>query len=172
MPFNTQALELKKIFKGLVKGFGLNHGQIYYALMSSEVKTAPQLIQETGVNQATTYSVLRDLVKWELIEFSNTAPTNYFTNDPIKTFEKVAKLQEKKIQKRRKLLENIIIADSQEEARKYLLKIGKGDQLKLFDMMTKKELKYREELLQVKERVDRLLKEAPEKERKNACFYY
>ena len=58
------------------------------------------------------------------------------------------------------------------EAEKYLIKIGKGQQTKLVNVLTKKELKYREELMQIKNSLDRMLKEAPEKERKYACVYY
>ena len=90
-----QALELKRIFNGLINGFGSNHAQTYYTLLSSEVKTAKQLIEETGVNQATTYAVLRELLKWELIKHSTTNPTSYFIDNPMKTFEEHNKRQKK-----------------------------------------------------------------------------
>ena len=90
-----RALELKEIFNGLVDGFGLNHAQVYYTLLSSEIKTAKQVIDETGVNQATTYAVLRELLKWELIQHSNTNPTSYYIDNPIKDFEQPAPVPRK-----------------------------------------------------------------------------
>ena len=165
-----RALELKEIFNGLVDGFGLNHAQVYYTLLSSEIKTAKQVIDETGVNQATTYAVLRELLKWELIQHSNTNPTSYYIDNPIKDFEQQVKKREKLINFKRKQLENLIIKDYSEDE-KYLIKIGKGKQTKLFNALTKKELRYREELVKVKQSLDLLLKEAPEKEKKYAYIY-
>ena len=131
-----QALELKRIFNGLIDGFGLNHAQAYYALLSSEVKTAKQLIQETGVNQATTYAVLRELLKWELIQCSKTNPTHYFIDNPMKSFEQQVKKKEQGINDKRKRLEDLIAQDT-DESEKYLIKIGKGQQTKLVNVLTK-----------------------------------
>ena len=171
MPFNTQALELKKIFNDLVPGFGINHARAYYSLLSSDVKTAKQLIHETGVNQATTYAVLRDLLKWELIMYSNTNPTSYYIGNPLKTFERQVKKREKVIFSKRRQLEDLIAQDT-DESEKFLIKIGKGHQTKLMNVITKKELKYRGELMQVKESLDKMLKEAPEKEKRYAYACY
>jgi len=166
-----QSLELKRIFNGLIEGFGLNHARVYYALLSSEVKTANQLIQETKVNQATTYAVLRELLRWELIKNSNTTPTNYFIEDPVKTFEKQVHKIEKGINDKRRQLEDLIASDK-DETEKYLIKIGQGQQTKLVNMLTKKEITYKEELLKIRESLDTMLKEAPEKEKKYSYAFY
>jgi len=166
-----QALELKKIFSGLTDSFGLNHAKVYYTLLSSEVKTAKQLIEETKVNQATTYAVLRELLKWELIKHSNTNPTSYFIDNPMKTFERQVKKKEKIINTKRRQLEKLIASDT-DETEKYLIKIGKGHQTKLVNVLTKKEITYREELVRIRESLDRMLKEAPEKEKKYTVAYY
>lgn len=91
MEFTRQTVELKKIFVDLVSGFGLNHSRIFVALLADEIKTANQLIEETQINQATTYSVLRDLQKWELINCSNTNPASHYISDALKSFEKQVK---------------------------------------------------------------------------------
>jgi len=166
-----KALELKKIFSGLVEGFGLNHARVYYALLSSEVKTAKELVEETNVNQATTYAVLRELIKWELIKRGNMNPTTYFTDNPIKNFEQQVKRKEKVINTKRRLLEDLIAQDT-DETEKYLIKIGKGQQTKLVNMLTKKEIRYREELMQIKDSLDKMLKEAPTKEKQLTYAYY
>ncbi len=166
-----QALELKKIFNGVIDSFGLNHARVYYTLLSSEVKTAKQLIETTNVNQATTYAVLRELLKWELIKHSNTNPTSYFIDNPMKTFEQQVKRKEKIINTKRKQLENLIASDT-DETEKYIIKIGKGQQTKLVNVLTKKEIKYKGELIKIKESLDKMLKEAPEKEKRYAFAYY
>jgi len=168
---DEQALELKKIFDSLVNGFGLNHARAYYTLLSSEPKTAKQVIAETGVNQATTYAVLRDLIKWSLVKVSNTNPASYYTENPLKTFEQQTKRIEKTIEAKRKQLEELILKDT-DETEKYLIKIGKGQQTKLVDAITKREVKYREELVQIRNSLDQMLKEAPEKEKKYAYACY
>ncbi len=165
------ALELKKIFNGIVQGFGLNHARVYYTLLSSEVKTTKQLIEETNVNQATTYAVLRELLKWELIKHSNTNPTTYFIDNPMKTFEQQVKKKEKIINTKRKQLENLIASDL-DETEKYLIKIGKGQQTKLVNVLTKKEITYREELVKIRESLDKMLKEAPERGKCHTYSFY
>ena len=166
-----QALELKKIFNGIIDSFGLNHARIYYTLISSEVKTAKQLIEEAGVNQATTYAVLRELLKWELIKASNTNPTNYYIDDPLKTFEQQVKKKEKIINAKRTQLENLIASDT-DEIEKYLIKIGKGQQTKLVNVLTKKEITYREELVKIRESLDKMLRAAPTKDKQVAYAYW
>ena len=168
---DQDALELKKVFNDLIKGFGLNHARLYYTLISSEVKTAKQLIEETSVNQATTYAILRELLKWELIKHSNTNPTSYYIDNPMKTFEQQVKKKEKIINTKRKQLENLIASDT-DETEKYLIKIGKGQQTKLVNVLTKKEIKYRGELMRIRESLDRMMRDAPEKEKRYACACY
>ena len=89
----------------------------------------------------------------------------------MKTFEQQIKRKEKTINAKRKQLENLIASDT-DETEKYLIKIGKGQQTKLINILTKKEITYREELTQIKETLDKMLKEAPEKEKKYSYAFY
>ncbi len=164
-----QALELKKIFNGMIDSFGLNHARVYYILISSEVKTAKQLVQETGINQATVYAVLRELIKWDLIQQSNTNPASYYIGNPMKTFEKQVRKKEKIITGKRKLLEDLIASDV-DESEKYLIKIGKGEQTKLVNVLTNKELRYREEMVKVRDSLDKMLRAAPVKEKVSPLY--
>ncbi len=158
------AIELKKVFEGLVQGFGINHARIYHTLLSSEVRTAADLMQETSVNQATTYAVLRELIEWELVQSNNTTPASYFIDNPVKRFTQQIKSIEKRMQKKRKMLEKLLERDEQ-ELEKILFKKGKNTQTKLVNMETRKELKYREELMPLKLEIEQMIREAPVKEK-------
>ena len=153
-------LKLKGIFSELVHGFGINHARIYNALLTSETKTASDLIIETGVNPATTYSVLRELTRWELTKTNNTTPANYFIENPLKTLEKIHKKRDKEIEESQKKLLQLIEKDSP-KTDSIIIRIGRGEQTKLFHSTTKKELKYKEELEEVKQLVEHLVQEAP-----------
>ena len=87
------------------------------------------------------------------------------------TFEQQVKRKEKIINTKRKQLENLIASDT-DETEKYIIKIGKGQQTKLVNVLTKKEITYREELVKIRESLDKMLKEAPEKEKRYAFACY
>ncbi|MFH0955296.1 MAG: helix-turn-helix domain-containing protein [Candidatus Micrarchaeota archaeon] len=156
------ALKLKAIFTDLVPGFGINHARIYNALLTSDTKTASDLIVETGVNQATTYTVLRELLAWELIQANNTTPTVYYTQDPLKTLDTIQRKRSKEVENSKKELANLIEEDTP-KTDSIIIKIGQGEQTKLIHSITKKELKFREEILPLKQLIDELAADAPTK---------
>jgi sugar-specific transcriptional regulator TrmB len=164
MPANFETpesvLRLKAIFSELVPGFGINHARIYNALLTSETKTASDLIAETEINQATTYGVLRELVEWEIIQTNNSTPAIYFVEDPLKTLDSIEKKRFKEVEQGRKQLVELIEKDSP-KTDAIIIKIGQGDQTKLILSSTKQELRYKEEILPVKQIIDELAQEAP-----------
>jgi sugar-specific transcriptional regulator TrmB len=166
MPANFETpesvLRLKAIFSELVPGFGINHARIYNSLLTSETKTASDLIAETGINQATTYGVLRELVGWEIVQTNNSTPAFYFIEDPLKTLDSIEKKRLKEVEEGKKELVKLIEKDSP-KTDAIIIKIGSGEQTKLFHSTTKKELKYREDILPVKQIIDELAEEAPTK---------
>jgi sugar-specific transcriptional regulator TrmB len=147
---HEKALELKKVFSGLLPGFGINHARVYYCLLSSEVKTGKQVIEETKISQPIAYASLNDLLGFGLAKKTNTKPANYYSLDPIKTFYKLVKSHTKKHEKNLKKLENIILEDSENNVQKYMIEIGKGGQTKLISLLTKTEVRDKHELLQIK----------------------
>jgi len=153
-------LRLKAIFSELVPGFGINHARIYNSLLTSETKTASDLIAETGINQATVYGVLRELVEWELAQTNNSTPALYFIEDPLKTLDSIEKKRFKEVEEGKKELVRLIEKDSpQTDA--IIIKIGQGEQTKLIQSSTKRELRYKEDILPVKQIIDELAQEAP-----------
>lgn len=171
MQFGRETIELKKIFAGLAPGFGLNHARIFSASLPNEVKTANQLIEETGINQATVYTVLRDLQKWELISCSNTNPASYYISDALKSFEKQVKKLERELETKRKQFQELLLQkDGNEQG--FLLKIIPGPQTKLMDMTAKRHIKYKEEINKLITEFQQIAKTAPEREKQLACSYY
>ncbi len=154
---DKEILSLKKIYSGIVPGFGVNHAKIYYALLSSEVKTAKQLIEETGVCQPITYSVLNNLIENQLISKNNVKPSGFFLNDPIKTYFKKTEKTRKQFEKGKKELENIILSDSEEKLQKFIIEIGKGNQTKLINSETKQEIKEAYELKAIKKEIEEII---------------
>lgn len=154
---DKEILSLKKIYSGIVPGFGVNHAKIYYTLLSSEVKTAKQIIQETGVCQPITYSVLNDLIENQLIQKNNIKPSGYFLKDPIKTYYQKTEKARKEMEKGKKELQNIILNDSQEKLQKFIIEIGKGNQTKLVNYETKQEIKEAYELKAIKKEIEEII---------------
>ncbi len=155
-------LRLKAIFSELVPGFGINHARIYNSLLTSETKTASDLIAETGINQATTYGVLRELVAWELVQTNNSTPAIYFIEDPLKTLDGIHKKRVREVENGKKELVELIEKDSpQTDA--IIIKIGQGEQTKLIHSGTKRELRYKEDILPLKQLIDELAADAPTK---------
>lgn len=99
---------LMQVYSDLIDGFGTNHAKVYFCLLSSEVKTAKQIMDETGICKATGYAVLKELINGGLIRCSNTTPRNYFILDPVKVFTQKVEEQKKKLLKRLRKLEMVI----------------------------------------------------------------
>lgn len=155
---------LVEVYEDLIEGFGVNHSKIYYCLLSSEVKTANQIINETGVCKATVYAVLKNLIESSLLNCSNSNPRNYFLADPVKAFNKKVEEKRKTLLKRVKKLEKVIANGDSEESQVFLIKIGKGSQTKIINAKTKEQINNKTEALLVKRQIEELIKTIPEKE--------
>jgi len=158
---------LLQVYSDLINGFGVNHSKIYFSLLSSEVKTAGQVIEETGVCKATVYSVLKDLIECGLINCSNSNPRNYFILDPVKVFNKKVEEKKKALLKRIGKLEKVIANGNGEESQEFLIKIGKGNQTKIINAKTKEQIKDKHKALEVKKQVEEFIRNIPEK--RNYC---
>lgn len=148
------ALNLKRVFSELIPGFGINHGKIYSCVLTSQVKTASQIIKETKICKQIVYKILKELIRWELIQKNNCSPACYFLNEPMKIYEKKTK---KKHTEGQKELEKIIEKLSQNQGKKYVVTIGDETQTKIvnvIDFNTKKIVKEKEQIQQLKEKLD------------------
>lgn len=154
---------LVQVYSDLIDGFGVNHSKVYYSLLTSEVKTARQVVSETGVCKATVYSVLKELIDAGLINCSNSSPRNYFILDPVKAFNKKVEQKRKTLLKRMRKLERVIANDSGEESREFLIKIGKGNQTRIINVKTKEQVRDKREALEVKREIDEFVRAIPEK---------
>lgn len=85
----------------------------------------------------------------------------YYSDDPIKAFSDTVKKMEREVNKKQRLLEELIVKDSEQNEK--IVLIGKGKQTKIINYTTKKTLKYREELIEIKNKVEEALLNAPEK---------
>ncbi|MDO8624838.1 MAG: hypothetical protein Q7R47_02050, partial [Candidatus Diapherotrites archaeon] len=117
----------------------------------------------TGVNPATTYSVLRELVQWELVHSNNTVPASYFIEDPLVIWAG----QIKRLNKHHENLERAFVKFLEQDSEPdnaIIIKIGKGNQTRLIESATKRPLKFKEEINEVKKMLEALAFEAPSKE--------
>jgi len=162
---------LLQVYSDLINGFGVNHSKIYFSLLTSEVKTAKQVIEETAICKATVYSVLKDLIECGLINCSNSNPRNYFILDPVKVFNKKVEDKRKTLLRRISKLEKVIANGDGEGSQEFLIKIGKGNQTKIINAKTKEQVKNRHEVLLVKRQIDKFVKEIP-KSKPNFLRYY
>ncbi len=161
---------LVQVYSDLIDGFGTNHARVYFSLLSSEVKTARQIMDETGICKATVYAVLKELINCGLIRCSNTTPRNYFILDPVKVFTQKVEEQKKKLLKRLRKLEKVIENGNGEAEEEFLIKIGRGKQTKLINLRTKEQIKSRDEALQVKKYLEEFIREIPEKKREHVNY--
>jgi len=145
---------LLQVYSDLINGFGVNHSKVYYSLLSSEVKTAKQVIDETAICKATVYSVLKGLIECELIGCTNSNPRSYYLVDPIKAFTRKVEQRRKQLLKRMKVLEKIIESGENEEKQEFVIRIGRGNQTKIINAKTKELVKDKCEMLQVKREIE------------------
>ena len=154
---------LIQVYSDLIDGFGTNHARVYFCLLSSEVKTARQIMDGTGICKATVYAVLKELINCGLIRCSNTTPRNYFILDPVKVFTQKVEERKRKLLKRLRKLEKVIENGTAEDDEEFLIKIGRGKQTKLINLKTKEQIKNRGEALQVKKYLEEFIRKIPEK---------
>ncbi len=152
-----------QVYSDLIDGFGVNHARAYFCLLSSEVKTARQVIEETGICKATIYSVLKELIDADLVDCSNSNPRNYFILDPVRVFNKKVEEKRKALLKRLDTLEKVIANGDSEESQEFLIKVGKGNQTKIINARTKEQIKDKHEALEVKKQIDEFVRAIPEK---------
>jgi len=155
---------LIEVYSDLIDGFGVNHSRIYFSLLSSEVKTAKQVMDETDVCKAVVYSVLKELVESDLIGCTNSNPRNYFLADPVKAFNRKVEQKRKTLLKRLKLLEKVIENGDSEETQEFVIRIGKGSQTKIINAKTKEPLKDKYEVLQVKREIETVFRKISNKD--------
>ena len=163
---------LVEIYSDLIEGFGVNHSRIYFSLLSSEVKTAKQVIDETDVCKATVYSVLKELIESDLIGCTSSNPRNYFLADPVKAFNKKVEQKRKTLLKRLKLLEKVIENGDSEEVQEFVIRIGRGKQTKIINSKTREQITGKHEALEVKRQVEDFIKNIPQKGNYITTKYY
>lgn len=151
------AMEFKKVFQEIIPRFHTNHGKVYYALFSSETKTAEQIAEQTKICRQTVYRTLTDLIKWQLTQKNNCNPTNYFIKEPMKIYQQKTKNITKKIETSQNKLEEMIQKTTEEQEnlkQKFMIVIGPGTQTKLVNYNTKKEVKKKHEIQYIRKQLD------------------
>ena len=151
-------LEIQRIFKGLVPGFGLNHARILQSLLFGQAKDASQLMRETGVRSAKTYQILADLVKAKVLRETNTRPAVYYVEDPIKVIDRQIKSRVRDLEQKKLELKKIILNGDSGVTEEYLIQV-QGKQTKLFNNKTKQAIEDEYEVKVIK----RLLEKVPTK---------
>jgi len=146
---DEQVLRVKGLFEEVVQGFGVMHAKVYISLLNSEIKTAKQLSEETGISYNKIYSVLNDLVKEKIVACTNSDPKNYHLVNPEKTFEVLVGRKISLLEKRSKEFSKAISSEGGEGTeREYVIKFNEK-QTKLIDNKNKVIVKELSEAKQV-----------------------
>ena len=159
---NEEVLKIQRIFSGLIEGFGLNHSKIYLALLTGEVKTSRQLIEETRISNEIGYIALRQLIKANLIKKTNTVPPCYFIDSPVKILDTEIRKQTRFLEgKKLELKEIIQNGNNGNGNEEYIIKIN-SDGRELVNRKTRHIIRDPDEIRKIKSELDKLLKEAPD----------
>lgn len=153
-------------YTGLITPFTETMAKVYTVLLTSDVKTADTVRKEVSLTKTVAYVALNKLAEQGLVKKINSKPTQYYCTDPIQAFENIVKT--KVHDERKQKLEQAILKGSVQSSKEYLIKIGAGSQTKLINHKTMQFTNDYKELIEIKQRIENIIREMPEKEKQMA----
>ncbi|MFH1586492.1 MAG: helix-turn-helix domain-containing protein [Candidatus Diapherotrites archaeon] len=165
--------EIREVLKYHNAIFNKGHARIYLCLLSGEVKTGRQIIDETGVCKQTIYKYLNHLTESNLIRKTKTSPVQFFIENPVKElnhfFAQYLRKQVKLIEDKKERIRNIVKNKNDESEQHWEIRV-KGGKTAIIDRKENKALNERYDAKQVKAAVDKFIDSLPD-ENKFAVAY-
>jgi len=121
---NTE--ELWSLFRTFFPDLSRNHARIYRLLWRIEPLNGEAVIKETGLARATTYKILKDLVRLELIKKTNFSPMCYFAENPITAYNRNMERISRLLHKGRKIVTKLVENSSSLSEEVYLIELDGG----------------------------------------------
>ncbi len=151
-------IAIRRVFEGLIVVFGSNHARVFKCLLSTEAKTAKQIIDETMVYRAVVYRTLKDLLRHGLIKTTPSSPALFFVEKPVQKTRVLINKKKRELDKKVKELKKIINNATSLSGEEYLIMIN-GGQKKLINKKTKQTFLDEYELKELRKVIDEKIKQ-------------
>jgi len=157
--------EIRDVLNFYDSRFDRSHAKIYLCLLSGEVKTGKQVVEETGLCKQTTYNYLNQLIKADLVKKTKSVPAHFFIENPLKELNyfltQYLKKQTKLIEEKKAAIKEIINHKNSEFNEHWEIK-AKENYITIIDRKENKSLSDKFEARQVKETIEKFIKSLPE----------
>ena len=167
---DTDEVAIQEIFREITPRFGVNHARVYRCVLSTQAKTARQVIEQTGIYRPVVYRTLKDLINFGLVKQLPCAPAMFFAHRPVQRAGVLVNRRKRELDNRITELKKIIGNATSLSGEEYLISIDGGQRL-LINRKTHTELKDEQRLREIKATVEGQLAQIEQKKIKPWAVY-
>lgn len=146
------------LFRHLFPELTRNHIRLYRLLWRIEPLSGEQIIKECGLARATTYKILNELVRTNLIQKSHKAPIKYFAKSPVAAYTAQLDHIAHKLKKGKEMIHQLVENSSSLSEEIYLIQLD-GGQKRLLSKKSHQTILDEFSLREIRRTVDSQIKE-------------